>query len=156
MTNNSDNLDDLLQRGYRYALSLTHNDDMAQELLQEACLKISRRGGPWQIRYFMTTIRNSYIDGFRRSKKVEFYPLDDIELIGDLDITLTSFDPQLESALAKLGDTERELLYLSVVEGYPASELAQLTDRPRGTILSTLHRAKQKLRVLLNLNIPEE
>lgn len=145
-------LDDLLHRGYRYALSLTHNSETAQDLLQDACLRISRRGGPWSIRYLITTIRNRHIDLQRRSSKLDFTSLDEFDLIGDVDVTMRSFDPQLERALAQLNEDERELLYLSVMEGYSASELAKLTKRPRGTILSSLHRSKKKLQKLLTLS----
>lgn len=145
-------LDDLLHRGYRYALSLTHNSEAAQDLLQDACLRISRRGGPWSIRYLITTIRNRHIDLQRRSAKLDFTSLDDFDLIGEVDVTMRSFDPELERALAQLNDDERELLYLSVMEGYSAAELARLTKRPRGTVLSTLHRSKKKLQKLLTLS----
>ncbi|MEM7533505.1 MAG: RNA polymerase sigma factor [Chloroflexota bacterium] len=143
-------LDDLLHRGYRYALSLTHDADSAQDLLQESCLRITRRGGPWQIHYLITTIRNGYIDGYRRAQKIEFSSLDHLDIMGDIDVQLTSLDPTLEAALAQLRFEERELLYLSIMEGYTASDLAALMDKPRGTILSTLHRAKRKLRELLS------
>ena len=142
-------LDETLQNGYRYALSLSHDTQLAQDLLQTACLKISKQGGPWHIRYLVTTIRNSYIDNLRRSRKLDFYPIDEIDMIGDVDLMLSSFDPQLESALAQLQEDVRELLYLSVVEEYSASELAELTQRPRGTILSLLYRTKKSLRQLL-------
>ena len=155
MTNNVDELDDLLQRGYRYALSLTHDNEAAQDILQSACLNICRRGGPWYIGYLITTIRHSHIDTLRQTQKLNVYPIDDMDLIGDIDIALTSIDPQLEAALGYLREDERELLYLSVVEGYPARELAELTERPRGTILSLIHRAKQKLRLLLTQDIPK-
>ena len=42
--------------------------------------------------------------------------------------------------------TERELLYLAYVEGYTTQELADMTGRPRNTVLSQLHRARHKLR----------
>ena len=140
MPKQPDNLDDILQNGYRYALSLTHDSQLAQDLLQSVCLKISKKGGPWEIRYLIRSIRNGYIDNLRRSRKLDFYPIDDIDLVGDVDLMLTSFDPELESALAQLREDSRELLYLSIVEGYTASELAELTQKPRGTILSILHR----------------
>lgn len=142
-------LENLLHRGYRYALSLTHNREMAQDLVQDACVRISRRGGPWKIRYLITTIRNGYIDHYRRAAKINFTTLDESHLVDKIDISLMSFDPQLEFALAQLRDDERELLYLSVMEGYTAREIGELTSRPRGTVLSTLHRAKAKLQKLL-------
>lgn len=145
-----ENLDQLLQNGYRYALALTHDVQLAEDLLQTACLKISRKGGPWEIRYLVTTLRNAHIDNLRRSRKLDFYPIDDEDLVGDVDMMLSSFDPELESALAQLQDDVRELLYLSAVEDYTVSELAELTQRPRGTILSLLHRTKKSLRALLS------
>ncbi|MEM7800916.1 MAG: RNA polymerase sigma factor [Chloroflexota bacterium] len=150
----NDDLEEILQSGYRYALALTHDSQMAQDLLQQACLSISRRQGPWNIRYLITTIRNAHIDHIRRAQKLRFYPLDEeLEFVGDVDMMLSSFDPQLESALARLPEDTRELLYLSVVEEFTASELANLTERPRGTILSILHRAKKQLRGLLSQDV---
>ena len=55
-------------------------------------------------------------------------------------------DPALERALGRLRAEERELLYWAWVEGRTAQEISELTERPRGTVLSALHRAKQKLR----------
>lgn len=100
----------------------------------------------------ITTIRNRHIDIHRRSQKFDFAPLDDFDLIGEIDVTMSSFDPALERALAQLNDDERELLYLSVMEGYSTGEIAKLTKRPRGTILSMLHRSKKKLQKLLTLS----
>ncbi len=144
------NLDDLLNRGYRYALSLAHDHQYAQDLLQEACLKISRKGGPWQLSYLIVVIRHTFYDGVRQTNNFPNEPLDAFDLIGDLDIDLPSFDHDLEAALAQLNPKTREMLYLSVVEDYTAQELATLTNTPRGTILSKLHRAKSLLRQLLN------
>ena len=156
MDNRTENLDQLMHNGYRYALALTHDSQMAEDLLQTACLKISKRDGPWNIRYLITTLRNAHIDNLRRARKLDFYPIDDEDLVGDVDMMLSSFDPQLESALAQLQDDVRELLYLSVVEDYTVTELSELTQRPRGTILSILHRTKKSLRVLLGDHISDK
>ncbi len=143
-------LEELLNRGYRYAFSLAHDHHIAQDLLQEACLKLSRNGGPWNIRYLVVVIRNGYYDSLRRGNTIADESIEDLHLIGDLDIDLPSFDRELEDALEKLKPGTREMLYLSVVEDYTAQELSHLLDAPRGTILSKLHRAKTLLRHLLN------
>jgi len=52
----------------------------------------------------------------------------------------------LESALGTLRPEEREVLFLTAVEGFTAREVSQLTRRPRGTILSLAYRARIKLR----------
>ena len=54
----------------------------------------------------------------------------------------------LEYLLGQLKAGDRELLYLHCVEGYTAQEISDLIGRPRGTILSSINRAKAKLREL--------
>ena len=51
----------------------------------------------------------------------------------------------LETILRRLSPHERELLYLNCVEDFTAAEIGSLTGQPRGTVLSQLARAKQKL-----------
>ena len=55
----------------------------------------------------------------------------------------------LDRAFAKLRPEERETMYLAVVEEYTAQEIADMTNRPRGTILSLMHRTRKKLRTIL-------
>jgi RNA polymerase sigma-70 factor, ECF subfamily len=140
-------LDALLQRGFRYALSLVHDRGEAEDLLQEACLRLARKGGPWKAGYLLTTLRNVFIDDYRRRRKILFQPL------GELDPATEGPHPErdeaLERALGLLKDEEREMVYLQAVEGYSAGEIASLVGRPRGTVLSKIHRAKQRLRQLL-------
>ena len=52
----------------------------------------------------------------------------------------------LERSLKRLAPGERAALYLSAVEGYTAKEIAAALDRPRGSILSNIYRARRKLR----------
>lgn len=71
----SDPIDELLRRGYRYALSLTHDPTLSEDLLQEACLRISRRSGPWHAAYLFKTIRNLRIDASRLGARQPVEPL---------------------------------------------------------------------------------
>ncbi|MEL6823012.1 MAG: RNA polymerase sigma factor, partial [Calditrichota bacterium] len=150
-------LEELLQRGFRYAFSLTHNRMDAEELVQEACYSISRLGGPWNLPYFFKSIRNRYIDVGRRRNLLQFEELIDeayVESDATEELSDISFDDRMEEALQVLADGERELLFLSIVEGYTAQELSDLTGSPRGTILSRLHRIKSRLRYILGSNEP--
>lgn len=139
----TDPLDEVLQRGYRYAFSLAHDREEARDLIQEACLRISRRGGPWTVPFLVTVIRNIFLDERRRGRVLSFRPLEEANAVSSPGVIP---DPDLGTALQSLGSLERELLFLSVVEGYTAAEIAHHTGRPRGTILSALHRTKAKLR----------
>lgn len=45
MLTDDEDLPMLMQRAYRYALSLTHEPEEARDLVQDAAMSISRRGG---------------------------------------------------------------------------------------------------------------
>ena len=150
-----DSVDGLLDSGYRYAISLTHDPAEAEDLIQDACLAMLASGAAWERPYLFSTIRNRFIDRYRRNRKVMFVALED----GDGSVSEpAAFDwetpdvlesERLDRALGTLRVDEREALFLAIVEGYTAEEIGRITSRPRGTILSLLHRAKRKLRGLL-------
>jgi len=151
-----DGVDALLDRAYRYAFSLAHDPAEAEDLLQDACLSILASGGPWERSYLFATVRNRFIDRYRRNRKILFLSLDrDDDRSEDQPAELNWEEADvlrnglLDRALALLRAEERETLFLAVIEGYTAEEIAELTARPRGTILSLLHRTKAKLRQLL-------
>jgi len=150
-----DGIDELLDAAYRYALSLTHDVSEAEDLVQDASLALLASGGSWERSYFFATVRNRFIDRYRRSRRILFLALesDDGTAADPPDFAWESADVLetglLEQALEQLRTDEREAIFLAVVEGYTAEEIGKMTDRPRGTILSLLHRAKKKLRRLL-------
>ncbi len=147
--------DELVDRVYRYALSLTHDSAAAEDLVQDACLAMLSNGAPWQRAYFLAAVRNRFIDQYRRNRKVLFLAFEHDPSAKDNPVDTNWDGPdvlrngQLDAALAKLKSDEREVLFLAVVEGYTAEEIGTMTARPRGTILSLLHRTKRKLRDLL-------
>ncbi len=144
-------VESLIQAGYRYACALDSNTANAQDLVHEAWLKVSRRHGKLPDKALLfRSIRNLYIDQYRRDQRVIFSAQDDQGLaagdqVGALDVAELP-DAQLHRALATLRDEEREALFLSVVEGYTAQEISQLTGTVRGTVLSLIHRARVKLK----------
>lgn len=55
----------------------------------------------------------------------------------------------LDKAIAQLPDTEREVLALRLQGDLPFKEIAQVIDVPIGTVLARMHRAKKRLKPLL-------
>ncbi len=53
-------------------------------------------------------------------------------------------------ALNRLTAEEREIVVLSVLEGYTMREIAQIKEMPQGTVSSKLHRTLKKLRQMLH------
>jgi RNA polymerase sigma-70 factor (ECF subfamily) len=150
-------LDDLVNRGYRFALSLTHDVARAEDLTQDAWFAILRCRGPWSREYLFTTIRNRFIDEYRRDKRVEVEPLEGHAEVEagpdpqdwDVGSPFAATNGLFDEALGHLNPDERAVLYLAAVEEYTAQQIANLLDRPRGTVLSTIHRARGKLRKLM-------
>lgn len=141
----------LLQAAYRYALSLTHEPPDAEDLVQEAWLRLYQKHRHRIDRPLLfTTVRNLYIDQYRRNKLIVFEPYDEQTTTADAHIIPDRVDlSDLEPALAQLRPEEREAIFLNSVEGYTIQEIANFTDRPHGTVLSLVHRGKQKLARLL-------
>lgn len=147
-------LEHLLERGYRYALSLTHDRHVAEELLQDACVSLLQSGGQWRVASVFTAVRHRFIDRLRR-RGLTMQSLEDgaeaaLEAYAARGQTADAPDDELGRALSILRPEERELLFLAAVEEMSAGEIAEMTERPRGTILSLLHRAKHKVRQFLS------
>lgn len=145
--------EELLQAGYRYALALRCKEQDAHDLVHEAWIKLNTQLIPLVNRpRLLRTIRNLYIDRYRRD---QILVLESVEVV-DLPATddTVTIDSQfaadnLDACLARLRPPEREALFLNSVEGYTAAEIARITGRPRGTVLSLIHRARMKMKAML-------
>lgn len=137
-------LDDLLNQCYRYALSLTQSEDDAFDLVQNSYLKLVENHKPLIITYFIRTIRNHFIDDKRKEKVRKNW----MAMVIPIKSYVPTFtvEPYLEKALAELSDKEREIIFLSIVQEFTAQEIADLLSIPRGTVLSILHRSKNKMK----------
>ena len=145
------NEEELLQSGFRYAYALTHHHHDAEDLVQTAWLKLHQRYSEVKTKaLFFTTIRNLYIDQYRRRKRIRFIALTSEHESLSATNTATGEDTKvaIDQMLSTLRDIEREALFLHIVEGYSANEIATLTGRPRGTVLSLIHRSRKKLAAL--------
>lgn len=152
-------IESLLQDGYRYALSLSHNPAKAEDLLQDAWVAVLQAKGPHEKAYLFSAIRSRFLNQHKRELLVPIVSIDEEQIggveqvMGLADVSID--DNDLEKSLATLRPVEREALYLSAVEGYTANEIAINTERSRGTVLSLIHRAKKKLQQFLDEELRE-
>lgn len=140
---------------FRYSLSLAQNEDNAFDLLQtsfEKLLKklVSGEEIPNLRGYLYRIIRNQFIDNVRHKKRWKWEEFPDEGNVAMLhpsqmeDLFLNR--SEVEHLLKEVSPVERELLYLSAVEEYSVQEIADLTQTPKGTLLSRLHRLKLRIR----------
>lgn len=135
-----------IQAGYRYGLALTHHHFEAEDLVQEAWMRILSRYGRLPARTVLyTTIRNIFVDRCRRSDIATFESLEGHTEPETRHEGVPGGSLDLDVLLAGLRANEREVLYLSAVEGLSTAEISELTGQPRNTVLSLLHRGKQRI-----------
>lgn len=150
-------------QAYRYSISLCNDPDEAFDLLQSAFEKLLRKGigqmdNPKM--YLFKIIRNEFIDRCRKRKKMaltEFHEETNIVQLEShqLENLIVERD-EVDRMLAELNPDERELLYLSAIEGYSISEISEFSGTPRGTLLSKLHRLKLKIKKKFQANTAEK
>src|SRR5258705_793434 len=144
---------------YGVARRLTRDPNRAEDLVQETYLRALRsRDGfnletfgikPWLLRI----LYNLHVSRAQREGR-QPATVDDLEQAGPdrrsatLPIDSRSFegmDEQLVQAIDGLGDEYRSVLMLWAVEDFTYKEIAESLDIPIGTVMSRLHRVRQRL-----------
>lgn len=141
---------ELLQSGYRYAVSITGNRHDAEDLVHDAWLRVYQKYGPFKNKYLLfRTIHNLYIDEYRKLKPFSFEPVEnhDRQLAVQPEFLSeeTISKEEVKSALDTLRPEERQAIYLNFYEGFSAAKIAKINHLPRSTVLSMLQRGKQKM-----------
>lgn len=149
----------LYRLSWRLAGQKAEAEDLFQELLTKAYGKLDDlvqidEPGPWLCRMMY----NLFIDERRRFARRRLHMVDEgslpVEgLAGDdnpeLDQVRRERLQHLDHALSQLSDEHRLLLLLHDTEGYKLKEIQALINVPIGTIKSRLHRARARIREIL-------
>jgi len=137
---------------YRYAAWLCRDPGIAEDVVQEAMLRAwksldaLREDGaakPW----LLTIVRRENARYFER-KRLETVDIDNLSPAQSA-MLAEKEDSQLEElrqAIFKLEDDYREPLVLQVLMGHSTKEIAELMGMQQGAILTRLHRARIKLK----------
>jgi len=149
-------LDALIPRLRRYARALTGEraaaDDLVQDTLERAWIKFHlwRRGSDLRA-WLFTIMHNVYVNQVRARSGAALATLDDEAL--DVAVRPTQTDMlevrDIDAALSRLPDEQREVLLLVCLERLSYGETARALGIPLGTVMSRLSRARERLRQLL-------
>ena len=143
----------------RYARALTRNADRADDLVQTTLLRAISKAHLWQagtdIRAWLFTIMHNQHVNMTRSAMRDA-AMTDIEqvsssLVAISDPTASRQLHELERALARLPDEQREVILLVGLEEMSYQEAAQVLGVPVGTVRSRLSRGREALRRLMDL-----
>ena len=132
----------------RYARLLTGDsyraDDLVQDTLLRACAKWTLWRPASDLRAWLFTIMHNLFINQLRAAPLESAQLDDLADLGHADDASVGID--LERALARLPDEQREVLLMVTVEDFTYADVARMTGVPIGTVMSRLSRGRRRLR----------
>jgi RNA polymerase sigma-70 factor, ECF subfamily len=157
---------------YNMAYRLAGNRSDAEDLTQEAYYRAYRSFGDYEgdrpfenwifrivTRLFLDLLRNRR----RRVKSVSYdtplmshgaddnlyFDMADERLNPEEEMLSGSFSEDLQKALSSLTPEQRLLVTLADIEGMPYKDIADMMDKPVGTIRSRLHRTHKLIRTRL-------
>lgn len=138
---------------FRVAFRLTGNQTLASELVQETYLNawksISGLKDLERMRSWLFAIlRNQYSKLIRKESRTvsTSEQLDSIAASPEKDNQTTDM---VQAAIACLDEIHKLPVLLVSMEGLTVEEAAEILQLPRGTVLSRLHRGRQKLKEIL-------
>lgn len=140
---------------YRVAYRLIGKDSLAKDLVQETYLNAWRNlaslKDPDKMRSWLFSIlRNQYSKWVRKeSQMVKASELIDVPVDSDDSSTGEDID-QVQLAIGKLPDHYRLPVLLVSLEQMAVEEAAEVLNLPKGTVLSRLHRGREKLKSILS------
>jgi RNA polymerase sigma factor (sigma-70 family) len=104
----------------------------------------------WLIRVTRNICLDLLKSASRREVATDTSTLAETQATGGQQTDETSLRNDVLDALRALTDPPRTPLYLSVIEEYPATEIAKMMDAPVNTVYSWIARGKKKLREALS------
>ena len=155
-----------LDAAYNLARWLTRNDQDAEDIAQEACLRAFKYWRGFSGRdcrsWLLKIVRNTFYSWLRQ-RSVQPVLTDDGETDDTADNTL---DPEsaliqnadrdmLRAALEDLAVEFREAIVLRELEGLSYKEIADIAGVPIGTVMSRLARARKRLQSYLTKTASE-
>ena len=150
----------------RFAISLCHSRDLADDLVQAACERAifaadsfvpGTRFDAWMFRI----LRNLWIDYLRRARTAG--PQEELEKAYDISVPSGEAATharmelmEVTDALRKLPDEQREVMVLVCVEELSYRDAAEVLSIPIGTVMSRLARARKNLGELTGITLGEK
>ena len=141
---------------FRFAFGLLGNREEAQDITQEAFLAayVNLSGFDSSRASFSTWLftitRNRCINWLKKRRKIASHDLNSIaDAIAVDPIVGQELLQQLDRELAALPVNQRSAFVLAEIEELPYAEIARIEQTTLGTVKSRIHRAKSRLRSLL-------
>jgi RNA polymerase sigma-70 factor (ECF subfamily) len=144
---------------YRVARRMTRDTHLAEDLVQETYLRAFRSAGEFDLQAFgirpwlIRILHNLHVSRGQRERR-QPAALDEDQLVDAASAsgegpqpasTWDGMDQQLKRAFETLPEEYRTVMQLWAIEELSYKEIADALEIPLGTVMSRLHRARQRL-----------
>ena len=142
-----------MKSAYYIALGLLHNHQDALDVSQDAFIRAYRKRRtfdpdrpffPW----FYRLLRNLCLDYIKKYRRSDEIPLEDAKILDN-----PKEDKELKQTLRKgledLPPDHREIILLRYFRQMSYQEIAEVTGKPIGTVMSSLFYAKKRLKDIM-------
>jgi|AntDeeMinimDraft_6_1070357.scaffolds.fasta_scaffold00469_9 RNA polymerase sigma-70 factor (ECF subfamily) len=156
--------DDHSDAVYRRCLFKTSDHEIALDLMQEAFTRtwsyIVEGKEVRNVKAFVFTVANNLIkDHYKKKKAVTMADMGDFDphRIAD-EVENIDDKVQVEEvirALQQLNESDRDILTLNMLDGFGPKEIGKIMDERENTVSVRLHRARVRLRSVLNITDDE-
>lgn len=153
---------------YHFACRLCQSTDDAEDLLQQLLTRLFQKLTeleqveslrPWLFR----SLYNLYVDSYRKQRRMsavissEDIPQDVVTKDKDPyeEAELSQNQKIILAAMDQLNSEQRLVLLLHDAEGYTLTELADILQTPLGTLKSRLHRARNRVKELTEMELSD-
>lgn len=150
---------------YSTALRLTRNQQDAEDLVQDACLKAYQyffrfeqgtNFKAWIFKILMNTFINKYHKDVRTPPVVQFdkveYAVEDVlkdenrkTILTDSNLYKSVFDDEIVQAIELMPEDYRVAVLLCDIENFSYKEISDILDVPIGTVMSRISRGRKIL-----------
>lgn len=143
----------------RYARALTGDawaaDDLVQDTLERACSRWRLWLAGTDLRaWLFTVMHNVYVSQVRSNQRraaiLQTDALDETAQALPGTVSSVALHIDLQRCLLCLPDEQRSVLLLATLESMSYAEIAQVLGIPRGTVMSRLSRARERMRELMD------
>ncbi len=139
-----------MKRAYYIALGFVKNHQDALDISQESFIKAFRKIKSFNIQkpffpWFYRLMKNLCLDHLKRSSRIKEIPLEEIHVLQE-----EREDKEIKEVLwrgiERLPFEQREVIILRYFQQLSYREIAEMTEKPIGTVMSSLYYAKKRLK----------
>ena len=151
---------EIYPRLMNYAVHLTRNKTLAEDLVQDTIKKVLENRETWNdianfTAWSVTIMKNRFKDMIKKKKEFQFLPkVDDQEIDNDPGIKDESLDTDtkilLHECLKKLGKDKAELFLMNQIQGITTSVISSILKTSQNTILTWINQANNSMKDCIN------